>query len=171
MYGAPVRAFQHEARCAPTMQVPGGNLNPQPQRVLELIGWSVLIEPIRANDILGVHEVLAKCVSVALEPVERHARDPASLRAQPRDEFGIRPTASQVIGASRCRSGQRGNDDAGPPERIALERPQVDREIVCRPFLAQGGSVRGDLVERITTPAKLAITQFSGHFPTAASGT
>ncbi len=147
------------------MQLPGGDLDSQPQRGLKLMVWPVRIESVRAHNILGVHEVLAKCVSVALEPVKRHASDPTSLRAQPCDELRIRPTAFEVIGASRSHGGQRGDNNSGPPERIALERPHVDREVVCRPSLAQRGSVRGDLIERITTPAKLAVTKFGCHLP------
>ncbi len=126
--------------------------------------WTVLVESVRADDILGVDEVLAQRVSVAFEPVEGHASDPTLLRPQPCDEFGVRPAAFEVIGAPRCMSGQRGNNDAGPPERIALQRPQVEREIVCIPSLAQSGGVRVDLVQRVTTAAKLAVTQCCRHF-------
>jgi hypothetical protein len=140
------------------MQLPGGNLDPQPQRILQTRPWLLLIDAVRANNILGVDEVLAQRVPVALEPVERHTGDSTWVGSQPRDQLGVRPTVSDAIAAPRGRPGQRGDGDARPSERIVLESPQVDREIVRRPSRTQGGSIGADLVERITAPTELAIT-------------
>ena len=87
------------------MQVPGGNLDPQPQRGLELTVWPVLIEPVRADDILGVHEVLAKVRAGGPRTGPEACKRSTLLRAQPCDEF-----AYGLVSRSRSRSRSRRGD-------------------------------------------------------------
>lgn len=162
---ATLNGFQDQARRSPTMQLPGRDLDPQPQRSLQLLVGLLPIETVRTNDILSVDEVLAQGVPMPLQPIERHARDTTAPDSQPRDKLGIRPTTSDAISAPPRGRAKRGNSDTGPTERVVLESPQMDRKIVRSPSVAQGRSVIADLAERITAQPELTITKNCRHSP------
>lgn len=83
MRRAIIGGFEDQARRTPAMQLSGRNLNPQPQRVLQVGAGLLLVQTVRTNNILSVHEVLAQRVAITLESVERHTGDTRPPGSQP----------------------------------------------------------------------------------------
>ena len=162
---ATVGVLQDQTRRKPPAPDPSGGAGPQPERFLQLTIRSRLEETVRAGHILGVDVVLAKCVAVVLPAIQGHAGDRTRLRAKLVDEIPVRPPATDQFSALSGERGERGQDHASPSQRLAFDRPQVERQIVREPACTQRCRSRIHGGQSIAAALELAVSDVGGAHP------